>query len=161
VRVSSAAPETTCPLCQQRAQRVHSCYLRRVADLPWGGWSVRLRLHVRRFFCDNDACSRAIFTDRLTTVVAPYGPKTHRLLALLNVIGFALGGEVGRRLSQQIGIPISSDTLLEQTKRRRSPALRPRVSWWWMSGRFGGGSALGRSWWICSRIEKRRPLLPG
>src|SRR2546421_12533273 len=31
----------------------------------WMGWAVRLELHTRPFFCQNQQCSRQIFTERL------------------------------------------------------------------------------------------------
>ncbi len=63
--VATTASEALCPRCQCRSERVHSRYVRLVADLPWAGWAVRLELHVRRFFCLNKACARQIFTERL------------------------------------------------------------------------------------------------
>src|SRR5690349_17571785 len=70
--VTTAAEEAECPLCHQRSARIHSRYVRQVADLPWMGCAVRLHLHVRRFFCSNPECERQIFTERLPSVVAPY-----------------------------------------------------------------------------------------
>ena len=63
--VATTASEALCPLCQCRSESVHSRYVRLVADLPWAGWAVRLELHVRGFFCQNKACLRQIFTERL------------------------------------------------------------------------------------------------
>jgi transposase len=59
--VATTSSEALCPLCQCRCESVHSRYVRLVADLPWAGWAVRLELHVRRFFCQNQACVRQIF----------------------------------------------------------------------------------------------------
>jgi transposase len=39
------------PVCDVPARRIHSRYTRTLADLPWGGYGVRLQLHVRKFFC--------------------------------------------------------------------------------------------------------------
>ncbi len=61
VVVETTSPEAVCPLCHCRGARVHSRYVRLVADLPWAGWAVRLELHVRRFFCPNQECVRQIF----------------------------------------------------------------------------------------------------
>ena len=69
--VRARAGSTLCPVCGARSERVHSRYTRRVADLPWCGVAVRLHLHVRRFFCDQPTCPRAIFTERLPGVGAP------------------------------------------------------------------------------------------
>ena len=47
-----------------------------VADLPWAGWAVRLELHVRRFFRQNKAYPRRVFTERPLGVVAAYARRT-------------------------------------------------------------------------------------
>jgi transposase len=51
---------------------------------------------------------RQIFTERVPSVVAPYA----RLTDLFTLIGFALGGEAGKRLVVGIGLSTSPDTLL-------------------------------------------------
>jgi transposase len=77
--VTTTSQEAECPLYHGRSARIHSRYVRSVADLPWMGCAVRLELHVRRFFCANPACERQIFTERLPSVVAPYARRTTRL----------------------------------------------------------------------------------
>ncbi len=126
--VATTAPEALCPLCQCRSESVHSRYVRSVADLPWAGWAVRLELHVRRFFCQNKACIRQLFTERLPSVVAPYARRTTRLTDLFTLIGFALGGEAGKRLVDGMGLEISPDTLLRLVrKQQESQVPTPRV----------------------------------
>ena len=89
--VTTTSSAALCPLCQSCSQSIHSRYVRVVADLPWAGWAVRLELHVRRFFCQNEECKRRIFTERLPGVVAPSARRTTRLSDLLTLIGFADG----------------------------------------------------------------------
>jgi len=55
--VTTIQPRASCPRCQQFSTRVHSRYVRTVADLPWLGITVRLQLHTRRFFCQQSDCS--------------------------------------------------------------------------------------------------------
>jgi transposase len=74
--VAAARSTASCPNCQHPSQRVHSRYVRSLADLPWNGIAVRLRLHTRRFFCSSLTCSRRIFTERLPATVAPYARRT-------------------------------------------------------------------------------------
>jgi transposase len=112
VVVATTSPEALCPLCQCRSESIHSRYMRVVADLPWAGWAVRLELRVRRFFCQNQACTRRIFTERLPGVVAPSARRTTRLTDLLTLIGFALGGEAGNRLVERMGLETTPETLL-------------------------------------------------
>ena len=63
-----------------------------MADLPWGGHAVVLRLRVRRLFCDNARCERRIFAERLPGLAAPRARKTARLAGRLTALGLALGG---------------------------------------------------------------------
>src|SRR5258708_16036907 len=126
--VATTSPEALCPLCQCRSESVHSRYTRVVADLPWAGWGVRLELHVRRFFCQNQECKRRIFTERLPGVVAPSARRTTRLTDLLTLIGFALGGEAGNCLVERMGLEATPETLLRlirQQEERQVPT--PRV----------------------------------
>src|SRR5215210_8683762 len=61
-----------CPACAKRSARVHSHYTRTLADLPWQGIPVTIRLRVRRFFCEEADCHRAIFVERLPGLAAHY-----------------------------------------------------------------------------------------
>jgi transposase len=45
------AAASVCPLCGKASARVHSHYQRHLADLPWQGRVVVLRVQVRRFRC--------------------------------------------------------------------------------------------------------------
>jgi transposase len=110
--VATTSSGALCPLCQCCSQSIHSRYTRVVADLPWAGWGVRLELHVRRFFCQNQECKRRIFTERLPGVVAPSARRTTRLTDLLTLIGFALGGEEGNCLVERMGLEATPETRL-------------------------------------------------
>src|SRR4051812_6308541 len=98
--LAAANDETACcPLCGWRADRIHSRYERTLADLPWAILAVRLQIRVRRFFCDNTACPRRIFAERLADVSAAHEQRTSRQRAALTAIALALGGEGGARLA--------------------------------------------------------------
>ncbi|MFL5332590.1 MAG: ISL3 family transposase [Geminicoccaceae bacterium] len=117
ILASSAAADAPCPLCGQRSERVHSHYARSLADLPWADVAVHLRVHVRKFFCDNAACPRRVFAERLAGVAQACARRTDRQRGALTAIAFALGGEAGARLARQLGMPISPDTLLRLIRR--------------------------------------------
>ena len=114
--VESTCPSACCPVCGQRTARLHSRYLRTLADLPWGGRPVRLSLRVRRFRCSRSECPRRIFAERLPSVVEPYARKTARLREILRLVGFALGGEAGGRLLWRLGMMASPSTLLRYVR---------------------------------------------
>jgi len=114
--VESTCPAVACPVCGQKTARLHSRYLRTLADLPWGGRPVRVSLRVRRFRCSRSECPRRIFAERLPSVVEPYARKTTRLRKILRLVGFALGGEGGARLLQRLGMMASPSTLLRYVR---------------------------------------------
>lgn len=102
---------------------MQSHYWRHLADLPWPGVPVVVRLHTRRFWCDNPDCPRVLFTERVSALTTPYGRRTARLTTVLAQIGFALGGEGGARLLAVLGMAASPDTLLGLV--RRAPLATP------------------------------------
>src|SRR5690349_6627354 len=79
VDLAAMAPDMPCPRCHALATRIHSCYQRTLADVPVVQRPVCLRLHVRRFFCDNARCSQRIFCERLPNLVATRARRTLRL----------------------------------------------------------------------------------
>ena len=105
-----------CPACGGESERIHSRSTRTLADLPWQGIPVRVRLQVRRFFCDAADCVRRIFTERLPGVVAPSARRTDRLAAWFTQVAFALGGKAGARLLPALGTATSRDTLLRHVR---------------------------------------------
>jgi transposase len=126
VRATRAQAE--CPRCHRPSSRVHSYYTRTVADLPWHGVAVRLRLRARRFRCKNSLCTKRIFCERLPRVVAYYGRKTLRMEDALRLIGLLLGGEAGARATAKLAIRTSPDTLLRRIRAAVKPcAPTPRV----------------------------------
>jgi transposase len=124
----TSASTARCPVCGKRSGRVHSRYTRTLSDLPWQGVPVTVRLHVRRFFCDQRACNRAIFAERLPGVAAHYARRTERLDSWFTHISFALGGAAGSRLLIDLGVVVSGDTLLNHIRSMRPPNRQtPRV----------------------------------
>jgi transposase len=117
-----------CPVCGARSARIHSHYTRTLADLPWQGVPVTVRLRVRRFFCDQKTCNRVIFAERLPGLAAHYARRTERLDGWFTHVSFALGGEAGSRLLKDLGVMVSADTLLKHIRSSQLRAHRtPRV----------------------------------
>jgi transposase len=120
--------EATCPHCQESSQHIHSDYTRSPQDLPSSGRPVRLVLHVRRFRCQNPACSAVTFCERLPKVVAPSAQRTRRLTQSLSRPGLAQGGQAGARLSHRIGMTASRNTILRSVRQTGLPSVpTPRV----------------------------------
>jgi transposase len=110
----SAVP---CPSCAIQSSRVHAFYTRTVADLPWAGVPVSLRLHVRRFVCTDPACPRATFSEPLPEVVAPSARRSVRLANEQRQLGLQVGGVMAARIAQRQGMPVSPATILRLVRR--------------------------------------------
>jgi transposase len=121
LQVTSTQALVHCPLCRFPTRRVHSRYVRTVADLLWASWRVVLHLQVRKFFCSNGRCPRRIFTERLGPLVAPWARRTQRHRHWLTHIAMALGGRAGVRLSQRWGLTVSRNALLRVMRRQPLP----------------------------------------
>ena len=115
--MSSSRSEACCPLCGQTSTRVHSHYSRTLQDLPWGKLRVRLRIQVHRFFCQNPACPRKIFSEPLVELAERYARRTNQLREALLALGWALGGEAGARQGVAHAMPICGATLLSLLRR--------------------------------------------
>lgn len=143
LQLTATAPTASCPGCALPSSAVHSRYQRHLTDLPWGPLAVHMQLFVRKFVCRNPNCVRRIFSERLPGLVATYARKTCRLVAALQAIGVALGGNVGARLAARLRLPTSPATLLRLVR----AALVPRTlalqaigvdEWAWRRGpRYG------------------------
>lgn len=122
VEASTTSPSASCPKCGEPSERVHSRYVRSPRDLPLGSYPVRLALRVRRFRCQNPGCPKRTFVERLPNAVPVCGQRTFRLTDSLRVLGFALGGEAGARIGQELRMPTSPDTLLRVIRTTELPA---------------------------------------
>lgn len=112
IAVRSTQSSNACPICEISSQRIHSHYRRKLADCSWADYEIALHLTVRKFFCDNPACERRIFTERLPSVMAPWAQRTQRLGQQLYEIALRLGGMAGAKLSQKLHCGVSRNTLL-------------------------------------------------
>src|SRR5690554_4281032 len=107
------------------------------------GSTSNIQLVVRRFRCKNPACRRRVFAERFSRLVRTHARRTERLESLLTRIGVLLGGEAGARLSQDLHVPVSPDTMLRLLYRMElTPVVGLRVvgidEWAWRKGlRYG------------------------
>jgi hypothetical protein len=115
--IATATLGAICPCCGRVSRRVHSRYVRRLADLPLRRVQVSVELHVRRFYCDTLGCEHSIFAERVTGFAERYARRTIQLDEMLRLIAFANGGECGARVARELSMAISPQSLLRLIRR--------------------------------------------
>ncbi len=110
--VRSSRETAVCPDCAYSAEKVHSRYVRTVADVPLMDYAVRLHVLVRRFFCCNPACRRKTFAEPFADLVTTYARRTTRQSDRLCAIAKELGGRPGVSVCRNARIAVSRQTLV-------------------------------------------------
>ena len=121
--IATATIGARCPYCGRVSRRVHSRYVRHLADAPLRQVQVSVELHVRKFHCDNPGCERSIFVERVTGFAECYARRTVQLDELLRLIAFANGGECGSRVAAEMRIAISPQSLLRLIRHQGAGAI--------------------------------------
>lgn len=112
-----------CPQCATPSTTVHSYRTRTLKDLPVFTQPVILEVRIRRFRCLNPECPRTTFTETLPELAGACARRTRRLRQALRQIAIELGGEPGRRLSRQLAMAVSGDTLIRMLRQEIVPAV--------------------------------------
>ncbi|MFE2094873.1 transposase family protein [Streptomyces sp. NPDC059460] len=73
MRARATAEQAGCSVCGVRSARVHSRYVRRLADSAVGHRRVVIELQVRRFRCGEGTCPQATFAEQVSGLTFRYG----------------------------------------------------------------------------------------
>lgn len=117
-------PYGECPYCGNRSHRVHSKYVRTIADLSILGLPVVISFEARKFFCDNQDCHRKTFAEQPGDEVFRYRRRTRRCEMVVTQHGLNTSSEAARKLLSAIGVRVSGDTVLRDIHRMSVPEHR-------------------------------------
>ncbi|MFN7092955.1 MAG: transposase family protein, partial [Allorhizobium sp.] len=121
--VSACGPSSgICPDCRKQSARRHGWSYRSLQDLPIQGNEVTVRLRLSRWRCSYRQCGRQTFSDPIPDIASPYARRTKRVANIVGLLGHGTGGRPGERLMNQLGMPVSDDTILRHLKRSASRA---------------------------------------
>jgi transposase len=120
--VLSTRRKSKCPGCKKYSTRLHGYYFRKVNDLPMLGRSVFINLKVGKYYCQNNRCSRKVFTERFTDHFLPYKRSTTRLTEKLLKVALLMGGNPGKKLCDTLNIKTSSSSLIRQIHQKEIQA---------------------------------------
>ncbi len=107
-----ARPVGICPDCCTRSRHRHGWRNRTLHDLPVQGQVVKVQLALSRWQCRHRDCQRRTFTDRLPEIASPHSRRTARMAAIVDLIGYSMGGRPAEHLMGRLGMPVSDDTIL-------------------------------------------------
>ena len=126
IQACSCQSGSICPICGCVSDRRHSKYIRALVDLPSSGYDVKVLILSGKYFCDNAACSRKVFTERFKQEISPYCRRFNRCKELLSNLALELGGNKGAAISRLARLPASPSTMLRIIKRQDLPI--PKVT---------------------------------
>lgn len=92
--------------------RVHSRYVRTIADVAFGERCLVLKLRVRKWICREVSCSQHIFAERFPEVVQRYARMTDRLVKALQALGVTTNGADAARIASSLGMPTTAKTII-------------------------------------------------
>lgn len=116
------------PLYHSISTKIHSRYGRTIGDLPVSVKTAKVKLQVRKFFCENTDCIRKIFTERFKEQLNTYSRRFERLNELLSAMGLELGGNVAQRIGKLCFVKISASTILRLVIKCHIPAIKlPKI----------------------------------
>ncbi len=115
-------PYGKCPYCGRISHRVHSKYMRTIADLSMLGLPVIMKFEARKFFCDNQDCRRKTFAEQPGDEVFRYRRRTRRCEMVVAQHGLKSSSESARKLLSAIGVRVSGDTVLRDIHRMSVPS---------------------------------------
>ena len=104
--------QAQCPGCGTWSSRAHGSYPRQVHDLPLGSRPVLIHLTVRRFLCQNPACTKVTFVSQADGLTARHQRRSVPQARLLSQVALELAGRAGARLAAALGIAVHRSTLL-------------------------------------------------
>lgn len=124
----TTAGEAACPSCGGISTRVHSRYVRRLADSAVGGRRTVIELWTRRFRCPHPVCSRTTFAEQVDGLTFRYGRRTAGLQEVLQKLAVMLAGRAGSRLVKALAVVAGRSTLLRLVRALPDPAAStPKV----------------------------------
>ncbi|NGO11532.1 transposase [Streptomyces sp. HC44] len=127
VDAAGCGPPGRCPQCEHPAIRVHSRYWRQISELPVGGRGLTVRLHVRRFFCDQSQCQRRTFVEQVAGLTEPRRRSSPAARSVMRAVATELGGRPGQRLCAKLRLHGRRTALLAQLVAPPVPARAPRI----------------------------------
>jgi transposase len=123
IEARARAAQVCCPDCGIASARVHSRYVRDLADTGIGGREVVLALRVRRLFCDQPGCARKTFVEQVPGLTGRHGRRTAPAANVVESVAMALGGRAGARLVDRLAVPASRTTLLRIIRQVPDPPV--------------------------------------
>jgi len=108
----STRTEIKCPRCKQGVSKITTYFQRTLQDLPLIDRKLMLDIRLKKFSCENSACSRKIISEQVSELATGKSRRTTRLDEKLIKFALTNTAEGTSRLMKKSNISVSGDTLL-------------------------------------------------
>lgn len=116
--IQSSEETVICPYCNQASNKVNSKYVREIFDLPVQSYKLKIKLHVRTFFCKNPECNHKTFAERFNFLNS-YARVTKRLEEKINDVAINMSARSAKKIINNGIANISDDTILRIIKKKQ------------------------------------------
>lgn len=111
IDIKSSKETAVCPYCNQISNKVNSKYIREIFDLPIQNYKLKIKLHVRTFFCKNPECNHKTFAERFNFLNS-YARVTKRLEEKISDVAINMSARSAKKIINNGIANISDDTIL-------------------------------------------------
>jgi len=118
IRVKSERKKVNCPYCGRESTQIHSRKERTLKDLPLQGKKVKILLEHKKYFCNNEACTKTTFTERFD-FFKPKATKTNRLQEEILRVALTQSSVAASRYLRNSVADVGKSTICNLLKRGR------------------------------------------
>jgi len=110
---------SNCSYCGRASSKVHSRYIRELADLPISQYKVKLIVEVKKYICENADCKHKRFAESLP-FASERAKRTSRLDEYIMEIGMKNSSVEAAKIIRKTHADISNQTVLRVIKKSKT-----------------------------------------
>lgn len=118
IKLKSITHNCICPKCNQRTDKYHGTYIRKVQDLPILGKKVMLDIKAYEYECENPECLLTSFAENFDGFLNSYSRMTERLADFICTLALETSCEGCAKICRATGIQVSGDTVIRLLLKR-------------------------------------------
>ena len=118
IKMKSVTRSCICPECNQKTNKYHGTYIRKVQDLPILGKKVMLNIKAYEYECEDSECNITSFAENFDGFLNSYSRMTERLADFICTLALETSCEGCAKICCETGIQVSGDTVIRLLLKR-------------------------------------------